>query len=196
LEAAPISQSRRVRWIAGVPVEIVAAVLAGYFFFHRPAKLTEKDTVVLADFTNTTGDAVFDDTLKTALTVSLRQSPFLNILSDNKVAATLRLMARPTTTPRTSDVAREICQRAGSKAYISGSIAELGTRYVLGLEAVNCQSGDTLVQEQVTAAAKEKRSTRWVRQHPSCVANWVSRWLRCGSSMFRWSRQPRLRSKP
>jgi hypothetical protein len=137
-------------------VEIVAAVLADYFFFHRPAKLTEKDTVVLADFTNTTGDAVFDDTLKTALTVSLRQSPFLNILSDNKVAATLRLMARPTTTPRTSDVAREICQRAGSKAYISGSIAELGTQYVLGLEAVNCQSGDTLVQEQVTAAAKEK----------------------------------------
>src|SRR4029077_11311674 len=119
-------------------------------------KLTEKDTIVLADFTNTTGDPVFDDTLKTALTVSLRQSPFLNVLSDDKVTATLRLMSRPTTTLLASDVAREVCQRADSKAYIAGSIAGLGSEYVIGLKAVSCQSGDVLVQEQITASAKEK----------------------------------------
>ena len=87
-EAAPAARNRRVLGIAGAGVVIVAAVFVGYFFFRRPAKLTEKDTVILADFTNTTGDPVFDDTLKTALTVSLRQSTFLNVLSDDKAAAT------------------------------------------------------------------------------------------------------------
>ncbi len=141
-----------------VPVLLVALLLAGgiYYRLHRAKPLTDKDTIVLVDFANTTGDAVFDDTLKTALNVSLRQSPFLNVLGDDKVAATLRLMARPTNTALTSDVAREVCQRAGSKAYIAGSIASLGSQYVLGLKAVNCQSGNVLVQEQVTAAAKEK----------------------------------------
>ena len=152
----PVVRNRRMLWISGALVVIVAAVLVGYFFFRRPAKLTEKDTIVLADFTNTTGDTVFDDALKTALTVSLRQSPFLNVLADEKVAATLRLMARPTNTPLTTDVTREVCQRAGSKAYIAGSIASLGSQYVVGLKAVNCESGDTLAQEQVTAASKEK----------------------------------------
>jgi tetratricopeptide (TPR) repeat protein len=127
-----------------------------YWRSHRGSKLTEQDTVVLADFTNTTGDPVFDDTLKTALTVSLQQSPFLNVLSDNKVAATLQLMARPTNTSLTSDVTRELCQRASSKAYIVGSIAPLGSQYVLGLKAVKCQSAEALVEEQVTAATKEK----------------------------------------
>jgi eukaryotic-like serine/threonine-protein kinase len=119
-------------------------------------KLTDKDTIVLADFANSTGDAVFDDTLKTALSVSLRQSPFLNVLSDSEVAKTLQLMTRPAGTKLTPEVARELCQRAGSKAYIAGSIGSLGSEYVLGLKAVNCQSGDTLAQEQVTAASKEK----------------------------------------
>jgi tetratricopeptide (TPR) repeat protein len=155
-EAAPVARIRRVLWAAGAGVVVVAAVLVGYFFVRRPAKLTEKDTVILADFVNTTGDPVFDDTLKTALTVSLRQSTFLNVLSDDKLVATLRLMARPTTTPLTLDVAREVCQRAGSKAYIAGSIVRLGSQYVLGLKAVNCQSGETVAQEQVTAAAKER----------------------------------------
>ena len=118
--------------------------------------LTEKDTIVLADFANSTGDAVFDDTLKTALNVSLRQSPFLNVLSDSEVAKTLQLMTRPADTKLTPEVARELCQRAGSKAYIAGSIGSLGSEYVLGLKAVNCQSGDTLAEEQVTAASKEK----------------------------------------
>jgi len=153
-ESSPVS--RRVFWIAGAGLAIVAALLAGYFSFDRSARLTEKDTVLLTDFTNTTGDAVFDDTLKTALTVSLRQSPFLNVLSDNKVAATLRLMSRAGSTSVTPDVAREICQRAGTKAYITGSISTLGKQYVLGLKAVSCKTGDLLVQEQAEAPAKEK----------------------------------------
>ena len=99
---------------------------------------------------------MFDDTLKTALNVSLRQSPFLNVLSDSEVAKTLQQMTRPADTKLTPEVARELCQRAGSKAYLAGSIASLGSEYVLGLKAVNCQSGDPLAEEQVTAASKEK----------------------------------------
>ena len=111
---------------------------------------------MLADFANSTGDAIFDDTLKTALHVSLRQSPFMNVLSDSEVTRNLQLMTRPASTKLTPEVARELCQRAGSKAYVAGSIASLGSEYVLGLKAVNCQSGDTLAEEQVTAASKEK----------------------------------------
>jgi tetratricopeptide (TPR) repeat protein len=122
----------------------------------QASKLTEKDTVVLAEFANSTGDPVFDDTLKTALSISLNQSPFLNVVSDNKVMATLKLMTRPPGTRLTADVTREVCERTGSKASIAGSIARLGSQYVLGLKAVNCQTGDTLAQEQATAAAKEK----------------------------------------
>ena len=145
-------------WKIGVPVLLVASLVAGglYYRSRQTKRLTNKDTIVLADFANSTGDAVFDDTLKTALNVSLNQSPFLNVLPENKVAATLKLMTRPADTKLTPDVARELCQRAGSKAYIAGSIASLGSEYVLGLKAVNCQSGDTLAQEQVTAASKEK----------------------------------------
>ena len=139
----------------GIALALLVAVSA-YFYSNRAKPLTDRDTVVLADFTNTTGDPVFDDTLKTALGVSLRQSPFLNVLPDDGVAATLRLMTRPTDTRLTPDVARELCQRAGSKAYISGSIASLGSQYVLGLKAANCQSGNTLAEEQVTAASKER----------------------------------------
>jgi serine/threonine protein kinase/tetratricopeptide (TPR) repeat protein len=138
----------------------VAAALSlsvgGYFYFHRTPKLTDKDTIVLADFANSTGDAIFDDTLKTALNVSLRQSPFLNVLPDSAVAKTLKLMTRPADTKLTLDVARELCQRAGSKAYIAGAIGSLGSKYVLELKAVNCQTGDTLAEEQVAAASKEK----------------------------------------
>jgi eukaryotic-like serine/threonine-protein kinase len=146
------------RWkaIILVALAVVALSIGGYFYLHRAPKLTDKDTIVLGDFSNSTGDPVFDDTLKTALTVSLRQSPFLNVLSDNKVAQTLKLMTRPPDTKLTSDVARELCERAGSRAYITGAIASLGSEYVLALKAVNCQSGDTLAQEQVTAATKEK----------------------------------------
>jgi serine/threonine protein kinase/tetratricopeptide (TPR) repeat protein len=156
VETALATHTGRAPWIVGAVTVVLIAVVAGYFSLHHPAKLTDKDTVVLADFANTTGDPVFDDTLKTALSVSLNQSPFLNVLSENKVAANLKLMSRPAGTKLTPDVARELCQRANSKAYIAGSIASLGSQYVLGLKAVNCQSGDPLAQEQVTAAAKEK----------------------------------------
>jgi eukaryotic-like serine/threonine-protein kinase len=144
--------------VTSVAVVLIASGIAGglYYRSHRAKPLTDKDTIVLADFDNKTGDAVFDDTLKTALSVSLNQSPFLNVLSENKVAATLKLMTRPPDTKLTPDVARELCQRTGSKAYIAGSIASLGSQYVLGLKVVNCQSGDVLAQEQATAASKEK----------------------------------------
>jgi eukaryotic-like serine/threonine-protein kinase len=137
---------------------VLTAMLAAGFYWHsrRATKLTEKDSIVLADFTNSTADPVFDDTLKTALTVALNQSPFLNVLSDAKAAATLKLMMRATNTKLTAEVARELCQRSGSKAFIAGSIATLGNQYVLGLKAVSCQSGDALAQEQVTADGKEK----------------------------------------
>jgi eukaryotic-like serine/threonine-protein kinase len=138
------------------PVAIVVLAMGGYFYLHRTPKLTDKDTIVLADFANTTGDPVFDDTLKTALNVSLRQSPFLNVLSDSEVTKTLQQMTRPASTKLTPEVARELCQRTGSKAFIEGSIAGLGSQYVLGLRAANCQNGDTLAQEQVTAPSKEK----------------------------------------
>ena len=134
---------------------VIAAAVGGYFYTHRAPKLTEKDTIVLADFTNQTGDPVFDDTLKQALTVALRQSPFLNVLSDDQVAATLRLMERPAGTAVTGEVAREVCQRAGSRAYIAGSIAALGSQYVLGMKAVGCAGGETLAEEQATASGKE-----------------------------------------
>jgi serine/threonine protein kinase/Tfp pilus assembly protein PilF len=145
-------------WKIGVPVLLVASLVAGglYYRSRQTKRLTDKDTIVLADFANTTGDAVFDDTLKTALNVSLRQSPFLNVLSDSEVAKTLQEMTRPVGAKLTPEVARELCLRAGSKAYLAGSIGSLGSEYVLGLKTVNCQSGDTLAEEQVTAASKEK----------------------------------------
>jgi eukaryotic-like serine/threonine-protein kinase len=148
----------RMPWKVMLSVALAVAALAvgGYFYLHRPPKLTDKDTIVLADFANSTGDGVFDDTLKTAVAVSLRQSPFLNPLSDSEVAKTLQLMTRPASTKLTPDVARELCQRAGSKAYIAGAIGSLGSKYVLELKAVNCRSGDTLAEEQVTASSKEK----------------------------------------
>src|SRR3984893_9543069 len=147
----PAASGRR-RWKILVPtvVAVVAALIAGGFYYRsRSSKqLTEKDTIVLADFANTTGDSVFDDTMKQALSVSLRQSPYLNVLSDDKVVATLRMMTQPPNTRLTPDVSRELCQRANSKAYIGDSIANICSQYVIGLKAVNCLSGDVLAQEQ------------------------------------------------
>jgi len=143
--------------MTGGALIIVALALSGWLYFARRAHaLTEKDTIVLADFANTTGDAVFDDTLKQALAVDLGQSPFLNILSEERIRQTLRQMTRSPVERLTRDLAREVCQRAGSKAYLAGSIAALGTQYVIGLEALNCASGDVLAREQVTAAGKEQ----------------------------------------
>ena len=151
--------SSRARFGAYAAAAILITVLlaGGLYYRSRPSnRLTGKDKIVLADFSNSTGDAVFDDTLKTALNVALRQSPFLNVLSDGEVAGIVKQMTLPAGTKITPEVAREICQRTGSKAYLAGSIGSLGSEYVLGLKAVNCHSGDTLAQEQVTAASKEK----------------------------------------
>jgi hypothetical protein len=151
------SKPSRIGWAAVVILTVIVAGIAAWYWRSRQLRqLTAKDTVVLTDFANTTGDPVFDDTLKQALGMALLQSPFLNILSDDQVAATLKQMTRPADTPLVPAVAREICQRSGSKAYISGAIASLGNDYVIGLKAVNCQSGDILAQQQVTAPAKEK----------------------------------------
>src|SRR5439155_1069806 len=145
-------------WKVSVALLTVVLFVAGgvYYRSHQSKHLTEKDTIVLTDFANSTGDAVFDDTLKTALSVSLRQSPFLNVLSDIEVAKALKLMARPADTRLTPDIARELCLRARSKAYLAGAIGSLGSEYVLKLKAVSCQKGDPLAEEQVTAASKEK----------------------------------------
>ena len=144
------------RGIMAAAVVLLAALSAGaYFYFHRSPKLTDKDTIILADFTNTTGDSVFDDTLKQALSVGLQQSPFLNILSDQKVKDTLAMMGRPASERLSEETAREICQRTASAAVLSGSISSLGSEYVVGLKALNCRTGDQLAQNQVQAAKKE-----------------------------------------
>jgi predicted Zn-dependent protease len=154
----PLAKRRVWRIGAGaVALLAIAAVIAWHFIAVKKAHaLNATDTVVLADFTNTTGDPVFDETLNQALSIGLRQSPFLELLPDSKVAATLKLMTRPQDTRLAPDLAREVCERAGSKAYIAGSIANLGKDYVIGLKTVNCQTGDLLAQEQVQADGKEK----------------------------------------
>jgi eukaryotic-like serine/threonine-protein kinase len=144
--------------LVSAAVVLVAALIGGGIFYYRSRsskQLTEKDTVVLADFENKTGDAVFDDALKQALAVQLGQSPFLNILSDRKVEETLHLMGRISNERVTRDMARELCVRTGSKAIILGSITKLGGQYVVGVDAVGCSSGDTLAKEQEEAANKE-----------------------------------------
>jgi serine/threonine protein kinase/tetratricopeptide (TPR) repeat protein len=144
------------RAVIGATIVVIGLAVAGWLFFSRKAHaLTDKDTIVLADFNNTTGDSVFDDTLKQALAVGLGQSPFLNILSEDKVRKTLQEMTRSPNERLTRDLAWEVCQRAGSKAYLAGSIAALGSQYVIGLEALNCASGDVLAREQETAGGKE-----------------------------------------
>ena len=156
--AAAVQKKKRWSLLTGTTALLIAALVGAglYYRSHQRKPLSDKDTIVVGDFDNKTGDAVFDDTLKTALSISLNQSPFLNVVSDKKVAETLKLMARPVNTKLTPDIARELCLRAGSKAYIAGSIANLGNEYVLGLKAVDCQSGETVAQEQVTANGKEK----------------------------------------
>ncbi|MGA7286595.1 MAG: serine/threonine-protein kinase, partial [Terriglobales bacterium] len=150
--------SNRKLWFAAIATLAIVVVAAVGFSVRqrRLHQLSEQDTVVLADFSNSTGDSVFDDTLKQAISVQLAQSPFLNILSDAKTRATLRLMAKPPGTKLTPDLARDVCQRAAAKAYIAGSIASLGSQYVIGVDAINCETGDALAQEQVTAANKEQ----------------------------------------
>jgi hypothetical protein len=137
---------------------LITASLFGYFHFRaRPASaLTEQDTLVLADFNNTTGESIFDGTLKQALRVQLEQSPFLNVLPDQKTRQALGYMGRPRDTRLTAGVVREVCLRTGSKAFVDGSISNLGNHYVILLQAVNCQTGEAVGNEEAEGESREK----------------------------------------
>jgi serine/threonine protein kinase/Tfp pilus assembly protein PilF len=145
------------RWKVIVPAAAAALAfpVAGYVYVHRPPTLTDKDTIVLADFDNKTGDPVFDDTLRQGLSVDLQQSPFLSLISDRQVQQQLRLMGQPKEARLTSDVAQQICERTASAMVLEGSIASLGSQYVLGLRARKCNTGTTVDQEQVQVARRE-----------------------------------------
>jgi DNA-binding winged helix-turn-helix (wHTH) protein/tetratricopeptide (TPR) repeat protein len=149
------TQRRRLWLTALVAAGALGASLLYLLALRSRPVLTANDRILIADFSNSTGDVVFDDALKQALSVSLSQSPYLNILSDAKVRGTLKLMTRASDTQLTSDVAREVCQRAGGKVYITGSIARLDTEYVVGLQAVDCATGDSIAREQVKAASRD-----------------------------------------
>jgi eukaryotic-like serine/threonine-protein kinase len=138
--AAPTTK-RRLGWLVATAVVLLAALVGGYFGSHRSAKLTDKDTIVVADFDNRTEDPVFDDTLKQGLSIQLEQSPFLELISEPKVNATLKLMGRSLDDRPTPAVMRDVCQRTGSKAMVTGSIASLGSQYVIGPKAVSCNTG-------------------------------------------------------
>ncbi len=146
-------------WKIVIPAIAGVVLLVAAFFYWRSPRtpaLTEKDTILLADFTNTTGDPVFDGTLKTALQVSLAQSPFLSLVSQQEVARTLKLMGQRPDARITPEIGREICQRNGIKALVHGSIASLGSAYVVTLEAMNAATGGPIGEEQIQAASKEK----------------------------------------
>jgi len=157
-ELRPSSKSTWFRWAAvtGATVLVIGLAVGGWLFQSRKAQaLTDKDTIVLSDFDNKTGDPVFDDTLKQGLSVQLEQSPFLGLISADKVNETLKLMGRPAGDRLTPEATREVCQRSGSKAMLTGSVAGLGSQYVIGLKAVNCNTGDVLAEAQEQAAGKE-----------------------------------------
>ena len=151
---------RLLRWGLAclVAVCLLGIAVAAYVMLRsrRQPVLSETDTVLLADFENKTGDPVFDDTLKQAVSFQLLQSPFLNVLSDARVNSTLRLMTKPVGTRLTPAIARDVCQRTGCKVYLTGSIKALGNQYVLDLSAINCQTGDAVVQEEAAADRKEQ----------------------------------------
>jgi eukaryotic-like serine/threonine-protein kinase len=141
---------------AGVAPFVILLAVVGWYYAARTAHaLSRVDTIVLADFNNKTGDPIFDDTLRQGLAAQLQQSPFLSLVSDQRIQQTLRLMGKPSDTKLSPAIIGDLCQRAGSKAYLSGSISNLGSAYVIGVNAVNCQTGDYLAQEQVTANGKE-----------------------------------------
>ena len=153
---APPSGSKKWLWVAAAVV-IAAAVASGIFFFsHRSRALTARDSILLSDFVNTTGDPVFDGTLRQALAVQLEQSPYLNIFPQERVRDTLRYMGHSPDERVTPDLARQVCQREGVKAVLNGTISAVGTQYVVGVDAVNCLTGDNLAREQVSVDKKEQ----------------------------------------
>ena len=156
---APEARSKLWKVLVPAAIVLVAAAIAGAFYLRTrqtATRLSEKDTIVLSEFTNTTGDPIFDGTLRQGLSAQLEQSPFLNLLSDERVAQTVALMAQPKGVRLTHELAREVCQRTASAASLEGSISSLGSQYVVGLKAVNCRSGDVLANEQATASGKEQ----------------------------------------
>ena len=148
--------ARRKGMIAGAAVVVLLAAVGAFLYIHRRPMMTERDSILLTDFVNTTGDPVFDGTLKKAVAVDLEQSPYLNVFPDQRVQETLKFMGKPMDTRITSEVGREICQRDGIKAMLTGSISSLGSQYVLTLEALNASTGDSLAQTQATANSKEE----------------------------------------
>jgi serine/threonine protein kinase/tetratricopeptide (TPR) repeat protein len=147
---------RRARWLStGAATVVVTAAVAGVIYSRRPAPLTDKDTIVLAEFTNTTGDPVFDETLRAGLASQLQQSPFLSLVSDDRIRKTLALMQQPADARLTPEIAQGICARTASAAVLDGSIASLGNQYIIALRAKNCATGDTIADEQAQVARKE-----------------------------------------
>ena len=160
LQTSPVGRRLPVRsWLVGAAVAVVVgilAVLSSFFFSGRARALTDQDTIVLADFLNTTGEAVFDGTLKVALAVALEQSPFLKVFPDERVLETLRLMERRPGERVTRTIAREIARREQLKALVAGSIGRFGSHYVVALEAINAESGDVMARDQIEAESKEQ----------------------------------------
>src|SRR5207248_1254249 len=151
-----VHSARRGRWmLAAATILVVIGCATAVWFYRQKHALSTTDTVVVADFANSTGDPVFDDTLKQALLVQLSQSPYLDVLSEQKTNHMLQLMGRSPGDRLTPDLAQEVCQRTQSKAMLVGSIASLGSEYVIGLRAVDCESGESVAQEQETARSKE-----------------------------------------
>jgi eukaryotic-like serine/threonine-protein kinase len=167
----------RTFWWAAVFVVLTLSIAAGTFWFvsHRSTPLTAKDTVILADFANSTSDPVFDGTLRQGLSIQLEQSPFLSITSDQRIQQTLKMMGQPADAKLTPAIARELCQRTGSAAVLEGSIAQIGTGYLLTLRAVNCSSGESLVSTEAQASDKNHVLDALERQLRRCGTNWASR---------------------
>jgi eukaryotic-like serine/threonine-protein kinase len=152
-----VKETRPWGWITLTAILLVAVAVGAYkLFVHRPPVLTEKDTVVLADFANSTGDPVFDGTLRQGLAIQLEQSPYLSLISDQRIQQTLRLMGQPPDARLTPQIAHDLCQRTQTAASLTGSISGLGRQYVVGLKAVSCVTGDVLAEEQETASGKER----------------------------------------
>jgi DNA-binding winged helix-turn-helix (wHTH) protein/tetratricopeptide (TPR) repeat protein len=158
VEKMPQPRQRAFAWQAvllSTMLVVLAAVVVSYLYSHRRPKLTNTDTIVLADLMNATGDPVFDGTIKQGLAIQLAQSPFLSLVSEERIRQTLRLMGRSPDAPLNPQIAHEVCERTGGTTVLEGSLAKLGTRYVLGLIAKNCSSGEIVDREQVQAARKE-----------------------------------------
>jgi tetratricopeptide (TPR) repeat protein/predicted Ser/Thr protein kinase len=149
---APLGIAKSWKSMVAAAVAVVALAVGGHFYFHRMPKLTDKDTIVLGDFANTTGDPVFDGALRQGLSVQLEQSPFLSILSDQQIHQTLGLMGQPAEAKLTPAIARELCQRTGSAVVLDGSIAQIGAQYLLTLKAANCASGESLASSEAQAS--------------------------------------------